>query len=124
MNNFSEVWMIMLAGCLFVIGLNFLGKRFLNSFEKEIEAYLKSKRLTLKIKRKPKNSDWKQSPFKKPPAITFGIGRITVLGTTIPANETRYFILETHENVAIWLKAELSIFSKVQLEFKQSSLGV
>lgn len=121
-SDFSEILFIIIFFCLIVLGLNQIGKRFFESSSQEIQVFLEKEGLTLKEKRKPKESDWENSPYKKPPIITFGFVHVKILGSTMPITETQFYVLETHQNITVWLKIEHSVSSKAKLSFERCKL--
>ncbi len=89
-------------------------------FSNEIEDYLEKQNLTFKNKRKPNNSDWQDSPFKKPPLIKFSLATLKVGGIRIPIEDEKHYILETKENETIWIKEETTFLLNPKLSFKRS----
>jgi len=93
--------------------------RSLKSFQKEIDEYLLSKNFKLVDQRKPKGSDWKDSPFQKPPAFQFGPA-ILLNGSPIIWSDSKYLLLKVKDKEEvrnIWLRIDTTYFQEPKLKF-------
>lgn len=105
---------------LFWLGLRLVYIRYIKTYSNEIEAYLNNQNLTFRLKRKVRRTDWMESPFKKPSSIRMN-ATIKIGGMMLPMNDEKFLIIETNENVVVWLKIESGLLSKPKLTFRQYS---
>ena len=106
---------------LFYFGFHLLFSRNGKSYSKEINAYLYNQSLTFKSKRKAQKSDWKEGPFPKPPALRISAGTFTIMGISVPVTDDQYWIIETNEEITVWLRIETTLFSRPELTFKEKT---
>lgn len=93
-------------------------------YQIEIRKHLENRGLSLKLKRRPNASDWDTAPFPKPPFIKVSMGTIKFLGFTTSLTDTSYWIIETEQNVNIWLEVETTFLRKPNLKLKEEKQPV
>lgn len=103
---------------------NLFYKRWGYDYHTKIQNYLRNEGLSFSKKKKPKKSDWMRGLFRKPSAVTFWAGHISVLGFRTSWSDTSYWIIETNQGVNVWLELETTFLLKPALTYRKEELQV
>jgi hypothetical protein len=100
------------------VGFRLQYLRHFKSYIEEIKLHLEKRNLSFKTKRKPKRTDWIDSPFDEPPFIEINFITLRIGGIIMSAYDCKYYVIETSEGKSIWLKIETTFLKKPKLIFR------
>lgn len=110
------------SGLILIIGLGFylMFWQEIYDYQKEINRYLRFRKLHFLKKWKPSDIDWKESPFDKPSNWSVGILTFSILGMRTSGSKLNgYWIIETKDGRRIWLEVKTAFGQKPILEFRK-----
>ncbi len=95
--------------------------RYFDTYDKQIENYLKKNGLQqIKIE-SPKKEDWANSPFKSPKKIEISLVQIRVLGMPVDYSSKKYKLILAKsadgKTRRVWMEVESNLFSKPKFKF-------